>query len=127
MTKHDYFKAIEGITDKFAKTNPTLRVVVDEGSNEIRIKFNEVAALRDKWVLEKLGVIRRKEALGDFNYEIVVNDPKRKIMVVNFYELDIEWVYVGVALCSPNDVYNEDVGLAVAYAKAMGEYIPDYI
>lgn len=33
----------------------------------------------------------------------------------------------GIAICSPNDSYNADIGLAIAYCRAVGEPIPDYI
>lgn len=33
----------------------------------------------------------------------------------------------GIAICSPNDSYNADIGLAIAYCRAVGEPIPDYV
>lgn len=33
----------------------------------------------------------------------------------------------GIAICSPNDSYDADIGLAIAYCRAVGEFIPDYI
>ena len=33
----------------------------------------------------------------------------------------------GIAICSPNDSYNADIGLAIAYCRAMDEPIPDYV
>ena len=32
-----------------------------------------------------------------------------------------------IAICSPNDSYDPDIGLAIAYCRAMGEPIPDYV
>lgn len=34
---------------------------------------------------------------------------------------------IGTAYPIKGDAYDHDVGIAVAYAKAMGEHIPDYI
>lgn len=33
----------------------------------------------------------------------------------------------GIAICAPNDSYNADIGLAIAYCRAVGEPIPDYV
>jgi hypothetical protein len=33
----------------------------------------------------------------------------------------------GIAICSPNDSYDADIGLAIAYCRAVGEPIPDYV
>lgn len=33
----------------------------------------------------------------------------------------------GIAICSPNDSYDADIGLAIAYCRAMDEPIPDYV
>ena len=38
-----------------------------------------------------------------------------------------EGVRIGTAYPIKDDVYDEPTGIAVAYAKAMGEHIPDYI
>jgi hypothetical protein len=36
-------------------------------------------------------------------------------------------VKIGIAKCLPTDTFDERVGLAVAYAKAIGVHVPDYI
>ena len=33
----------------------------------------------------------------------------------------------GIAICSPNDSYDVGIGLAIAYCRAVGEPIPDYV
>lgn len=33
----------------------------------------------------------------------------------------------GTAICAPNDSYNADIGLAIAYCRAMDKPIPDYV
>ena len=33
----------------------------------------------------------------------------------------------GIAICSPNDSYDADIGLAIAYCRATGTFIPDYV
>lgn len=34
---------------------------------------------------------------------------------------------IGVAKCNPTDSYDREVGIAIAYARAIGEDIPDYV
>ena len=38
-----------------------------------------------------------------------------------------EFKSIGTAICAPGDKYDPDLGLAIAYARAMGEVIPDYV
>lgn len=33
----------------------------------------------------------------------------------------------GIAICSPHDSYNADIGLGIAYCRAVDEPIPDYV
>lgn len=33
----------------------------------------------------------------------------------------------GIAICAPNDSYNADIGLGIAYCRAVDEPIPDYV
>lgn len=33
----------------------------------------------------------------------------------------------GIAICSPNDSYDADIGIAIAYCRATGVYIPSYV
>lgn len=127
MNKKNFIEAVEDIACKFAKTNPTQHVCMVTDSDTIIIEFQNRATLRDDWVTEKLAHINRERHNGNLYVDIIVNDPKRKIMVVNFTEPWSDCLNSGVALCSPTDTYNEDIGLAVAYANAYGENIPYYI
>lgn len=34
---------------------------------------------------------------------------------------------IGVSKCSPDDKFNLDMGVAIAYARAVGEKVPDYV
>ena len=33
----------------------------------------------------------------------------------------------GISICSPDDSYDADIGIAIAYCRATGVYIPDYV
>lgn len=126
MNKNNLISAIEGVTQKFAKANPNQYVHVVTAEDTITIQLGGRDALREKWVRDKLAFIAEEEHRNCLSVDIVVDDPRRKIMVVNFYEV-YDAPYTGVALCSPTDTYDHDTGLAVAYANAYGEEIPDFI
>lgn len=38
-----------------------------------------------------------------------------------------EFKSIGTAICAPGDKYDADLGIAIAFARAMGEAIPDYV
>ena len=41
--------------------------------------------------------------------------------------LDTDKPKIGVAKCNPTDVFNLATGLAIAYARANGKAVPDYV
>ena len=47
--------------------------------------------------------------------------------VIVVYGDSIETPLVGVAKCNPNDRYDREIGIAIAYARAIGQPIPDYV
>jgi hypothetical protein len=61
--------------------------------------------------------------VGHPNASIQVIGKRTIIALYNRYE----GVRIGTAYPIKDDVYDETTGIAVAYAKAMGERIPDYI
>ena len=50
-----------------------------------------------------------------------------KITIVSVYDDYYSGVSIGTSRPVDNDKFDEDVGIAVAFAKAIGEPIPDYI
>lgn len=50
-----------------------------------------------------------------------------EITIVSVYDDYYNGVSIGTSRPVNNDKFNEDVGIAVAFAKAVGEPIPDYI
>ena len=46
---------------------------------------------------------------------------------VSVLYLDTENPKIGVAKCNPSDTFDLETGLAIAYARANGRYVPDYV
>lgn len=47
--------------------------------------------------------------------------------IIVAYADSVDEPLIGVAKCNPNDSYDREVGIAIAYARAIGEDIPDYV
>lgn len=47
--------------------------------------------------------------------------------IIVAYADNVDEPLIGVAKCNPNDCYDREVGIAIAYARAIGEDIPDYV
>lgn len=121
MKKHEFIMAIHNICHKYHQSGGDI-AGIGVGYEGITIDFTNESK-RAGWVEEMLFSLQE-----DFpNYHIVVSDKKRRIIVVELVDEDGAVYGTGVARCSETDTFNPDVGLAVAYANAVGEEIPDYI
>ena len=47
--------------------------------------------------------------------------------IIVAYADNVDEPLIGVAKCNLNDCYDREVGIAIAYARAIGEDIPDYV
>lgn len=47
--------------------------------------------------------------------------------IIVTYADSVDESLIGVAKCNPTDNYDKEVGIAIAYARAIGEDIPDYV
>ena len=47
--------------------------------------------------------------------------------IIVVYGDSIDEPLVGVAKCNPNDKHDREIGIAIAYARAIGQPIPDYV
>lgn len=47
--------------------------------------------------------------------------------IIVAYADSVDEPLIGVAKCNPTDSYDKEVGIAIAYARAIGEDIPDYV
>ena len=49
------------------------------------------------------------------------------IVCIRKSNYDIYSDSIGIAVCSPNDNYNENIGKCIAYCRAAGMLIPDFL
>ena len=47
--------------------------------------------------------------------------------IIVAYADNVDEPLIGVAKCNPTNDYDREVGIAIAYARAIGEDIPDYV
>lgn len=128
MKRDTYIEAIEGLTEKYDKTNSDssvqMEVKVDSCTTVITIAIQNKAGMHRAWVDKML---REYRDIYARNSHIVKCDSERKIMAVQFCN---NWNFehgFGMSLCSPNDKFDSDVGLAVAFAHFRDYPIPDYV
>lgn len=65
----------------------------------------------------------------DYGLELTCmpKEQMRKVIVVYFNDYWGDHYGYGISKCSPTDVFDEDVGMAVAFAHFRGYPIPDFI
>lgn len=47
--------------------------------------------------------------------------------IIVAYADNVDEPLIGVAKCNPSDRYDREIGIAIAYARAIGEDVPDYV
>lgn len=99
-----------------------IRVDSQENGDLITIDLNPKKRQRQNWVQSRL-----MELAEDYPQTVVHSFPSRKILVLELFDVFGYECGTGIALCSDTDTYDEDTGKAVAYAKATGKEIPDFI
>lgn len=99
-----------------------IRVDSQENGDLITIDLNPKKRQRQDWIQTRL-----MELAEDYPQTVVHSFPSRKILVLELFDVFGYECGTGIALCSDTDTYDEDTGKAVAYAKATGEKIPDFI
>lgn len=121
MNKNSFVRALANICDKFASNNPDVIANLSCNNGELHLSVVPTEKVRRQWADEML------EELHECYYrsEVVLSDPDRKIVVLSI--CDGVYSETAVALCSPNDEFDEKIGIAVAYAKWAGYSIPDFI
>lgn len=122
MNKEVFKANVATMAKKLSQSNPNLYVHVQQTPDMVTIHFAPRSKARARWVEKMLTEAKEKYPRSS----IVVIDPERKIVVVEF-EDQHEIHGTGVALCSPTDKFDTRVGVAVAYAKWEGITIPDFV
>ena len=124
MNYENFVAAVEGLALKYQKMNPNERISVkhtDRGLELTRIRKEQ---MRKQWVEQML-----TEYGDDFEgwSEVVLCDKNRKVIVVYFKDCWGGHYGYGISKCSPTDVFDEDTGMAVAFAHFRRYSIPDFV
>ena len=124
MNYENFVAAVEGLALKYQKMNPNERISVKHTDRGLELTRVPKEQMRKQWVeqmLEEFGMSYADDS------EIILSDKKRKVLIANFCD---EWgdnIGYGIAKCSANDKFNENVGLAVAFAHFREYPIPDFV
>lgn len=91
--------------------------------NAKEIANNAIAKAKTDWV---------KSMVEDFNADEKKNPTSIGVVgvgntIIVAYADSVDEPLIGVAKCNPTDSYDREVGIAIAYARAIGEDIPDYV
>lgn len=91
--------------------------------NAKEIANNAITKAKTDWV---------KSMVEDFNADEKKNPTSIGAIgvgntIIVAYADSVDEPLIGVAKCNPTDSYDREVGIAIAYARAIGEDIPDYV
>ena len=88
--------------------------------NAKEIVNNAIAKAKADWVKSKVEDFYANEKKNPLNIGVI--GVGNTIIVAC-----VDKPLIGVAKCNPTDSYDREVGIAIAYARAIGEDIPDYV
>ena len=124
MNYENFVSAVEGLALKYQRMNPDMCVSVNRTDYGLELSCMPKEQMRRQWIDQML--IEYSEDFEDFS-EIILCDKNRKIMVVHFEDSWSDIKGYGISKCSPTDVFDEDTGMAVAFAHFRNYPIPDFI
>ena len=124
MNYESFVSAVEGLALKYHRTNPDMCISINRTDCGLELTCMPKEQMRKQWVEQML--IEYSEDFEDFS-EVILRDKNRKIMVVHFEDCWSDTKGYGISKCSPTDVFDEDTGMAVAFAHFRGYPIPDFI
>ena len=124
MNYENFVAAVEGLALKYQKMNPNEHISVKHTDRGLELIHVPKEQMRKQWVeqmLEEFGMSYADDS------EIILSDKKRKVLIAHFCD---EWgdnIGYGIAKCSANDKFDENVGLAVAFAHFCEYPIPNFV
>ena len=124
MDYESFVSAVEGLALMYQRKNPNMSVSVNHTDYGLELTCMPKKQVRKQWVEQMLTEYR--EDFEDFS-EVILCDKNRKIMVVHFEDGWGDRRGYGISKCSPTDVFDEDTGMAVAFAHFHGYSIPDFV
>ena len=124
MNYENFVAAVEGLALKYHRTNPDMCISINRTDCGLELTCMPKEQTRKQWVDQML--TEYCEDFEDFS-EIILCNKNRKIMVVHFEDSWGDRSGYGISKCSPTDAFDEDTGMAVAFAHFRGYPIPDFV
>lgn len=124
MNYESFVSEVEGLALKYQKMNPNERISVKHTDYGLELTRMSKKQTRKQWVEQMLD--EYNEDFEDFS-EVILCDKNRKIMVVHFESSWGDEDGYGISKCSPTDQFDEDTGMAVAFAHFRRYSIPDFV
>lgn len=77
--------------------------------------------------MERMNWIKKmyEKYLNDINMECTVDRMSRTVEVCKRISKYVK--KISKSYCDPSDTFDRETGIAIAYARLIGEYIPDYV
>ena len=124
MNYKNFVAAVEGLVLKYQRMNPDERISVKHTDCGLELTRTPKEQMRKQWVEQML--IEYSKYFKEWS-EVALCDKNRKVMVVDFKDCWGDRYGYGISKCSPTDKFDEDVGMAVAFAHFRGYPIPDFV
>lgn len=124
MNYESFVSAVEGLAIKYQRMNPDEHISVKHTDYGLELIRTPKEQMRNQWVEQML--IEYNKYFKEWS-EVVLCDKNRKVMVVDFNDCWGDRYGYGISKCSPTDVFDEDTGMAVAFAHFREYPIPDFV
>lgn len=124
MNYENFVAAVGSLALKYERMNPNMCVSVNRTDYGLKLTCMSKEQARKQWVEQML--TEYSKDFEDFS-KVILCDKNRKIMAVYFEESWGDYSGYGISKCSPTDVFDEDTGMAVAFAHFRGYSIPDFV
>lgn len=98
----------------FCDTNYSVEAVGDVGCGLVIY----LPTKAERWAVKMARQARAAANRGEATIQM-----GERVTVVSVHEFES----IGTAICAPGDEYDADLGIAIAFARAMGKDIPDYV
>ena len=124
MNYENFISAVGELALKYQQMNPDMYISVNRTDYGLELTCVLKEQMRKQWIDQMLS--EYSEEFESWS-EVLLCDKNRKIMVVKF---DDCWGYrygYGISKCSSTDTFDEDTGMAVAFAHFRGYPIPNFI
>lgn len=124
MNYENFVSAVEGLALKYQRMNPGMYVYITHTDSGLGLTCMPKERMRRQWIDQML--TEYSEEFEGWS-EVILCDESRKVMVVHFDDCWGDREGYGISKCSPTDTFDEEVGLAVAFAHFREYPIPNFI